>query len=254
MENLTIWNNPNEVRKQFAKDLNETEFNFFLGLGKALNANPFTREIWAVKFGNGPASIFCGRDFYRKKAQEQPDYNGHLVDAVYVNDKFSVLDGKPQHTYNIADRGKLIGAYAIVRRKGIDQPYFVLVKFDEYNKGFSNWKSMPETMIKKVAEAQALRGAYQGVFAGTYDESEKWSEETKEVEHREIKQDTILIEQHKPQLPNDRYLKLLALVLEGDEESLMKACDKFELTEEQSKELKKAYNQYLDKQIAEENV
>ena len=33
-------------------------------------------------------------------------------------------------------------------------------------------------MIKKVAEAQALRGAFQGVFKGTYDESEQWKQET----------------------------------------------------------------------------
>ena len=31
-------------------------------------------------------------------------------------------------------------------------------------------------MIKKVAESQCWRSAYQGIFAGTYDESEKWPE------------------------------------------------------------------------------
>jgi len=33
-------------------------------------------------------------------------------------------------------------------------------------------------MIKKVAEAQALRGAYQGIFEGTYDESEAYDAKT----------------------------------------------------------------------------
>ena len=29
-------------------------------------------------------------------------------------------------------------------------------------------------MIKKVAEAQGLRGSFQELFAGTYEESENW--------------------------------------------------------------------------------
>lgn len=174
---LEVWEQKEQIRKIFAPNLSTTEFEYFCSLGKALNANPFTREIWAVKYDSKqPAQIFCGRDFYRKKAQELPNYNGHIVDAVYENDKFTVENGKPKHTYSLSNRGKLIGAYCVVYRKDTANPYFVYVDFNEYNKGFSNWKSMPATMIKKVAEAQALRGAFQGVFAGTYDESEKWIE------------------------------------------------------------------------------
>lgn len=53
---LKIWESLDEVRKQFAPTLSTTEFDFFVGLGKSLNANPFTREIWAVKYGTSPAS------------------------------------------------------------------------------------------------------------------------------------------------------------------------------------------------------
>jgi phage recombination protein Bet len=171
---INPWIKLEVVKKCFAPTLTDDEFKIFVGLGKSLKANPFTREIWAVKYDKNAASIFCGRDFYRRKAQEQKDYNGHIVNAIYENDGFSIKNGQPEHIVNsFKDRGALIGAFCAVYKKGLQVPFFVTVQLNEYNKGFSNWKNMPETMIKKVAEAQALRGAYQGIFAGTYEESEE---------------------------------------------------------------------------------
>ena len=172
-QTLKIWDSPEKVKALFAPSLNKDEFSFFMGLGIELKANPFTREIWAVKYGTAAASIFCGRDFYRRKAQELEEYDGHCVDSVYSNDTFSVEDGKPKHTYSLSDRGVLLGAYSFVKNKTTSQPYYVFVKLSEYDKKQSNWKNMPDTMIKKVAEAQGLRGAFQGTFKGTYDESEQ---------------------------------------------------------------------------------
>ena len=171
---INPWTKLEVVKKCFAPSLSDDEFKIFVGLGKSLNANPFTREIWAVKYSGNAASIFCGRDFYRRKGQEQSDYDGHIVNAIYENDQFSIKDGQPEHIVNsFKNRGLLIGAFCSVYKKNKRVPYFVTVKLEEYNKGQSNWKTMPETMIKKVAESQALRGAYQGIFAGTNDESEE---------------------------------------------------------------------------------
>lgn len=201
---MEVWDNSrsDKIRKLFAPQLTNDEFNFFWGLGKGLQANPFTREIWAVKYDkNKPAQVFLGRDFYRKKAQEQPDYNGHVVDAVYENDDFKVRSGIPDHEYNLKDRGKLLGAYCVVHKKGQEYSFMVYVELAEYSTGQSNWKKQPATMIKKVAEAQALRGAYQGVFRGTYDESEQWEESDQAPEQPtegrqalDISQDTGAIE------------------------------------------------------------
>jgi phage recombination protein Bet len=171
---MEVWSDLALVRAQFAPTLTETEFKFFVTLGQSLGANPFKREIWSVKYDrNQPASIFLGRDMYRRKSQEQKEYDGHVPQAIYENDEFKVVNGIPEHSYGANDRGKLLGAYCMCWKKTTTHPYFVMVKIDEYNKNFANWKTMPETMIKKVAEAQCLRGAYQGVFAGTYDESEE---------------------------------------------------------------------------------
>lgn len=182
MKSDEVWSKEKRdvIRKTFAPQLNPTEFSMFVGLGKSLGANPFTREIWAVKYGNQEAQIFLGRDFYRRKAQEQSEYNGHQVDAVYEGDEFKMVNGKPEHSYSLKDRGALLGAYCIVYSEG-REPYFVFADYAEYTTGKSTWKDKPATMIKKVAEAQALRGAFQGVFAGTYDQSEEW-EDAKEIE------------------------------------------------------------------------
>lgn len=172
----SVWDdNLKAIQETFGKDLTPTEFTMYVGMGKALNLNPYLREIWATKFST-TVSIFVGRDGYRKNAQSQPDYNGHYKEAIYENDVFKIENGQIRHEINFKNRGQLIGAYCEVYRKGIDHPFRESVKFSEYNTGFSNWKRMPETMIKKVAEAQALRMAYQSVFAGTYDESERWEE------------------------------------------------------------------------------
>jgi phage recombination protein Bet len=180
---LAVWENLQDVRAQFAPTLTEKEFSFFVTLGKSFGANPFLREIWAVKYDSkSPASIFLGRDMYRRRAQEIPEYNGHTVQAIYEKDKFEfdIVNEMPKHSYsNFGDRGKLLGAYYIGWSKRSEHPFYVSVRFDEYNNGFALWKTKPETQIKKVAEAQGLRGQYQGYFAGTYDESEQWAVENK---------------------------------------------------------------------------
>jgi len=177
---LTIWNdekNLEEVKKLFAPNLTAVEFSMFVQMGKATGLNPFLREIWAVKFGNNPAQIFVGRDGYRKSAQSYPKYDYHYAEAVYSNDYFKSQDGVYHHEFNLKDRGELVGAFCNVKRKDSTRPISVFVEFKEYDLKQSIWKTKPATMIKKVAESQALRMAFQEKFAGTYEENELDNEE-----------------------------------------------------------------------------
>lgn len=173
---VVIWSDESkvaEIKKIYAPSLSPTEFQAFVGIGQSTGLNPFLKEIWAVKYGNNPASIFVGRDGYRKMAQANRDYDWHFVDSIYANDSFKVVNGQPEHNYKLSDRGTLIGAYALCMRKGSSRPNYTRVDFKEYNTSQSLWKTKPETMIKKVAEAQVLRMTFQDIFAGTYDESEE---------------------------------------------------------------------------------
>lgn len=203
---LTIWSNESqlvEIKNIFAKDLLDTEFKTFVWIWKATGLNPFLREIWAVKYGTQSASIFIWRDWYRKSAQANPEYDYHDVDAVYENDNFSVKNWVVEHSYNFKNRGKLVWAYCLVKRKSSTKAMFTFVDFVEYylwNKVIENgvitekikpgkfgamketlWDTKPATMIKKVAEAQGLRWSFQELFSGTYDESEMEVEKTEKV-------------------------------------------------------------------------
>ena len=172
---LALWedqNSLNEIRKAYAKNATDTEFQMLIEMGKSTALNPFLKELWLVKYGTGPAQIFIGRDGYRIAAQRQPDYDYHLVDAVYSKDKFQMMNGEVQHQYQIGDRGLLIGAYCVVKRKSASRTMYVFVELKEYDLKQGLWKTKPATMIKKVAEAQAIRMAFQSTFAGSYAEEE----------------------------------------------------------------------------------
>jgi phage recombination protein Bet len=178
---LDIWKKKELIKKNYAPDLTNDEFPMFIGMAKSLNANPWVREIFAQVYSkNDPNKrkvvIFCGRDFYRRKAQEQGDYNGHTAQSVYANDKFSftLKDEIPTHVFDVTiDRGELMGAYGMAWRKGVDRPFFVYVKLSEVDKRESTWSTQKVTQLEKVAEARVLRMAWQGVFKGTYAEEEK---------------------------------------------------------------------------------
>lgn len=175
---LSMWTDEDQlktIKSIYAPNLTEGEFKTFVQLGIATNLNPFLREIWAIKYDkSAPAQIFIGRDGYRKCISRNSAYKSHQVDAVYSNDEFlfDLTKGKITHTYNLKDRGKLIGAYCLVEMASSPKPYYVFVDINEYNTNRSTWKEKPATMIKKVAECQAIRMADACTFGGTYDPDE----------------------------------------------------------------------------------
>lgn len=194
---LTMWEDSEqlvEIRKLFAPKLTDLEFQIFVGMGKTTGLNPFLKEIWAIKYGKDkdgndtPAQIFIGRDGYRKAAQGHSEYDYHQADAVYENDKFEVVNGEVRHSYQLSNRGKLMGAYCVAKRHKSSKPQYVFADLDEYSTGQSLWADpiwkdnkyggkykvggKPATMIKKVAESQCLRAAFQDLLGGTYGEEE----------------------------------------------------------------------------------
>jgi phage recombination protein Bet len=178
MQELKIWEDETqlaEIRQIVSKSpLSDTEFKYLIGIGKATGLNPFLRELWAIKYDNkSAAQVFIGRDGYRKSAQQNPLYDYHQTDAVYSNDTFQVVNGEVQHSYNLANRGDLLGGYCVVQRRGSSKPMYVYVNLKDYDKRQSCWNSIKATMIAKVAEAQCLRMAFQEQFAGTLSEYEE---------------------------------------------------------------------------------
>lgn len=196
-----VWTDKLEdIRKVFASQLTDAEFEFMVGLGKATGLDPFRKEIWCVKYGNSPAQVFIGRDGYRMIALSHPDYDYHQSDSVYENDDFKVVNGEIHHTYSLKDRGKIVGAYCITKRKSASKSVYYFVKFSEYNSGKSLWASKPDLMIRKCAEANALRASFQDVLGGTYIPEEMPEEmhqkEEKSLFKAEIKEEFIPVNEY----------------------------------------------------------
>ena len=195
-QELTIWEDTKqlaEIKEIYGKNLSEPEFKILMQIGQATNLNPFLKEIWAVKYGTSPASIFIARDGYRKSAQAHVEYDYHQVEAIYSNDDYSVIAGEVHHVF-AKDRGALVGAYCIAKRKGSSKPNYCRVELNEYTTKKSLWITKPVTMIKKVAEAQALKMTWQELFAGTYDEAEDWHDDEEKAAAEGRTEGTVTVE------------------------------------------------------------
>lgn len=220
------WDSPQvltDIRAICPPQLTETEFNTFINTCRSMNLNPFTKEIYCLKNGTSAMQIIVARDGYRKVAQREAEYDYHQTDAVYSNDKFKVMHGEVEHEYELTDRGRIIGAYCTVKRKSSSKSMYAYVEFKEYDLKRSLWTTKPATMIKKVAEAHALRMAFQAVFVGTYDQDElpeEMTEQTgpKESNPKEIKFEVVSkeIKSEVAMITEEQVTKIDELMMLGD--------------------------------------
>ncbi len=144
------------IRDMCAKDCTENEFLLLMQLAKTYQLDPFTGEIWAVKYPNAPAAIFCGRDGFLAIAHRSGQFDG-------------MESGTRQ------DGDDLIG-WCKVYRKDMSRPFVVEVPCSEYTQRNKQgevtkfWREKPKTMIVKVAESHALRRAFH--ISGLYSPEE----------------------------------------------------------------------------------
>lgn len=150
------------IKKSIAKDTNDTELKLFLNVCRSTGLNAFRKEIWCYKDTKGNLLMFAGRDGFLANAQKNEAFAGIRSCDVCENDDL-VLDmmnpSQNKHIINHANRGKILGAYAIVFRHN-GEPTISYVDFKSYDRGFNTWKTHPSAMIKKVAEIQALKLAF----------------------------------------------------------------------------------------------
>ena len=151
------------VQHSVAKNTSKVELAYFLNVCKTMDMNPFNKEVWCYKDRKDNLLIFAGRDGFLSKAQKNPLFNGIRSCEVRENDEWSIDIANNiiihKITKNLKDRGNIIGAYAIVFRKG-GEPTIEWSDFETYNKGYNTWKSHPAEMIKKTSESHALKKAF----------------------------------------------------------------------------------------------
>lgn len=160
------------IKKTVAVGASNEELSMFLSLASTYDLNPFLKEIWCIKMGNRMV-ITTSRDGYIRIANRDKHFRGLVSDAVYSNDKFSKTKDGVEHSYS-ANRGQIIGAYALVYRDDRDYPAYFFAPFKDYGKKGGTWEQYPHAMIIKVAEAMALKRAF--AISGLVTQEEMGSE------------------------------------------------------------------------------
>ncbi len=149
------------IKDTVAKNATTAELNLFLYRAKAMGLNPLKPgQIYFVKYGTSAGTIVVGLDGFRSLAEKTGKHRGT---------RRGVLKDS---------QGNLTGGWAEVSREGWVHPARAEVSLSEYGKNQGNWKTMPETMITKVAECAALRMAFPDDLGGVYGEDERIVTET----------------------------------------------------------------------------
>ncbi len=156
------------VKRTIAKGADDDELLLFLEVAKRHGLDPFKREIFFVKDNKGRVTHITSRDGYLTIAQQHPDYAGMISGVVKAGDTFEIdtTQGSQRpviHKFG-ASRGAIIGAWAVVHRRG-SSSHVAYVEFADYNKPGrdgrqSVWDQYPSAMIEKVAQSRALKFAF----------------------------------------------------------------------------------------------
>jgi phage recombination protein Bet len=156
------------VRQHLCPKATESEAFIFIQfcLGHALN--PFLRDAHLIKYSDtDKATIVVGKDAVIRRCQGEPDYRGFQA-GIVVRRGTEVIE---KQGALVEDNEVLLGGWCSVSRDSFLYGQ-VQVSMREYNRGQALWKSMPATMIRKVAVVQAHREAYPGLTAGMYQPEE----------------------------------------------------------------------------------
>ena len=162
------------VRELVAKGSTPEEFQLLVHLSREYGLDPLKREVYCVRYGNNPTQIFISRDGALSIAHRSGDF-----EAMETTVEFEKKPENPKITY--VDRiKKPYSATCTIYKKGSSRPFRETVYFSEYNLGQALWLKKPCTMLKKVAESQCLRKAFN--IHGVFDQSEFPETETIKIE------------------------------------------------------------------------
>ncbi len=211
------------VKRMFAKGATDDEFAVFLELAKRYNLDPFKRQIFFLpdKRMNEPGKIMVSHAGLIHIAHSSGQWGGMKTFII-------TKDGEEQLIVDNPD--DIAGAVCYVYRKDWKEPLIHAVAFREYFKQNQSkqgsWYTMPQTMIKKVAEAGALRRAFD--LGGLYIEEEMDTSYTV----YDVPETTEEIKETKKEVPNAyitrlySYIQAFAKKYDKKEENVIKHLEK----------------------------
>ncbi len=161
-----------DIRERLCPNATESELALCVELCNRQHLNPFTKEVYLVKYRDAPASIITSYQVFNRRANRQPNYGGIESGVVVLRDG-EVVKKKGSAVYKMIGE-QLIGGWAEVAFTDGKKPAYVELALTDYSTGKSNWARMPGVMIEKCAKAGAWRLAYPDEFGGMYT-GERWT-------------------------------------------------------------------------------
>ena len=155
-----------DIRERLCPNATDSELALCVELCNRQHLNPFTKEVYLIKYGSAPASIITSYQVFNRRANKQPNYGGIESGVVVLRDG-EVVKKKGSAVYKIIGE-QLIGGWAEVKFTDGKIPAYAELALTDYSTGKSNWAKMPGVMIDKCAKAAAWRLAYPGEFRGMY--------------------------------------------------------------------------------------
>lgn len=143
------------IKATICSKLSLNQLRLFLAICRRRGVDPFT-ETYAFPNADGGIAFGLRIDGMRALALRTGELLSRKVETI--------TDPK--------DAARIVGARATVERKGMTAPVVEEAYLAEYQKKGIGWDQYPETMIRKVAEAKALRAAFADALGGVYEPSE----------------------------------------------------------------------------------
>ncbi|RHL22343.1 phage recombination protein Bet [Collinsella sp. AF38-3AC] len=155
-----------DIRERLCPNATDGELALCVELCNRQHLNPFTKEVYLVKYGNAPASIITSYQVFNRRANRQQNYGGIKSGVVVLRDG-EVVKKRGSAVYKQVGE-QLLGGWAEVQFVDGKEPAYVELALTDYSTGKSNWAKMPGVMIEKCAKAGAWRLAYPDEFGGMY--------------------------------------------------------------------------------------
>lgn len=161
------------------------ELQALLAIVKNRNLNPFTKEVYFIKYGSAPAQIVVSKEAIMKRAEENPNFDGFEAGIV-----IETKDGAIERLAGtiVPKSAKLRGGWCKVYRKDRSHAIEADADFAYYTTGKNLWEKMPALMIRKVAIVSAFREAFSESVGGLYTADEMQQETQAEVRARKMKE------------------------------------------------------------------
>lgn len=175
------------------------ELQTLLAIVKNRNLNPFTKEVYFIKYGNNPAQIVVSKDAFMKRAEQNQNYDGFESGVIYEDEKGEL---KTKKGVILPRKATLIGGWCEVYRKDRSRPVYREVELSAYDTHKNWWQKAPGQMIEKVAIVAAVRDAFSENVGGLYTADEMEQAAPIDVTPRETQEDVkarkmAQIEQHR---------------------------------------------------------